>query len=125
MPTKRPRARTSAGGSLSPQVNLWLEIDGQVALSTWRASLLEAIDRLGSISAAAGELGVPYRRAWQKVNEMERRLGLPLLATSIGGQRGGGARLTEAGRRCLDQFHQFSRGIEADVKARFEAVYKT
>ena len=113
----------AARGVMRPRVNLWLEIDGQVALSSWRVGLLEAIDRLGSISAAADELEVPYRRAWQKIKEMERRLGTPLLETSVGGQRGGGARLTPAGRSCVEQFHDFSRGIEADVAARYAAVF--
>ncbi len=109
--------------ALTPRLNLWLEIEGQVALSSWRVALLEAIDRLGSISAAAAELDVPYRRAWQKVNEMERRLGVTLLDTSIGGRHGGGARLTPAGRRCIAQFHEFSNGLDTDVAERFAEVF--
>ena len=107
-----------------PRLNLWLEIDGQVALSTWRVTLLEAVDRLGSISAAAAELGVPYRRAWQKITEMEQRLGRRLLRTTIGGPRGGGARLTPAARRYIAKFHEFDDGIEADVTARFRFVFE-
>jgi molybdate transport system regulatory protein len=109
---------------MAPRVNLWLEIDGQVALSSWRVALLEAVDRLGSISAAAAAMHVPYRRAWQKLREMERRLGVPLLETSVGGQHGGGAHLTAAGRRCVEQFHEFGRGLEADVVARFRSVFE-
>jgi molybdate transport system regulatory protein len=116
-----PRRKTTA--ALQPRVNLWLEAGGEVALSSWRVGLLEAIDRLGSISAAADELQVPYRRAWQKVKEMERRLGTPLVTTSVGGQSGGGARLTPAGQRLVEQFHQFSQGIEADVAQRFSGAF--
>jgi molybdate transport system regulatory protein len=117
-------AKRAARDPMRPRVNLWLEVNGQVALSSWRVGLLEAIDRLGSISAAADELEVPYRRAWQKIKEMERRLGLPLLETSIGGHSGGGARLTPAAHRCVEQFHEFSRGIEADIAARYRTVFE-
>jgi molybdate transport system regulatory protein len=118
--SKPARARRSA---MQPHLNLWLEVGGEVALSTWRVELLEAIDRLGSISAAAEEMDVPYRRAWQRVKEMERRLGVSLLQTSIGGQRGGGARLTPAAQRYVEQFHEFGDGIEEDVAARFQSVF--
>jgi molybdate transport system regulatory protein len=108
---------------MQPRVNLWLEVGGEVALSSWRVSLLEAIDRLGSISAAAIDLGVPYRRAWQKVKEMERRLGVSLLETSVGGLSGGGAHLTPAGHRFIEQFHAFSQDIEADVAERYAEAF--
>jgi molybdate transport system regulatory protein len=56
---------------LVPQINLWLEKDGQVALSRWRVQLLEAIAETGSIRAAAARMPVPYYRAWRRLNEME------------------------------------------------------
>ena len=56
---------------MKPRFNLWVEAEGTVVLSAWRIRLLEAIDASGSIRAAAEELHVPYRRAWQKVHEME------------------------------------------------------
>lgn len=84
---------------MEPRLNIWLEVDGRVAASRWRLRLLEAIEEQGSISAAARAVGVPYRVAWQKVREMEQRTGERLLETRTGGVAGGGARLTEAGRR--------------------------
>jgi len=57
------------------QLNLWLEQDGKVVLSYWRVRLLKAIENSGSITAAAEEMGVAYRRAWEKLQEMEEGLG--------------------------------------------------
>ncbi|MBI3362112.1 MAG: LysR family transcriptional regulator [Chloroflexi bacterium] len=108
---------------MEPKFNLWLEKDGQVVLSAWRVSLLQAIEDSGSISAAAEKLGIPYRRAWQKVHEMEKRLGAALLETSVGGAGGGGARLTEAARHEIARFEQFGKGISEIVEEHFRATY--
>jgi len=45
----------------TPRVNVWLEVDGKVAFSRWRAELLMAVDRAGSISGAAKEMNIQYR----------------------------------------------------------------
>lgn len=63
--------------------------------------LLEAIDRLGSIRRACAEVPLSYRHAWRLIRQAGARLGADLVVTEIGGAGGGGARLTEAGRRWL------------------------
>ena len=97
---------------MQPRYNLWIESDGQVVLSLWRAELLRAVARAGSISAAAESLGIPYRVAWQKIHEMETRLGRKLVETQTGGQHGGGARLTADAERYLEQFDRFAHDPE-------------
>ncbi len=92
---------------MRPRFNIWLEVDGEVASSCWRVRLLEAIGEQGSITAGAKAMDVPYRVAWQKVHEMEERLGVQLLDTQTGGQEGGGAVLTDAGRTHVDLMRSF------------------
>jgi molybdate transport system regulatory protein len=104
-------------------MNLWIECEGQVALSGWRVRLLETIEETGSISAAAERLGVQYRLAWERVDEMERVLGERLVERHAGGLRGGGARLTEAGRDQVARFRRFAEGIEEGLRRQFDGVY--
>jgi molybdate transport system regulatory protein len=106
-----------------PKFNLWIENDGVVVLSAWRVTLLETIEAAGSISAAAEKLNIPYRRAWEKVQEIEAGLGVKVVDTAVGGKGGGGARLTPAGRKAIDQFHRFSAGFDAEVAKRFHAAF--
>jgi molybdate transport system regulatory protein len=108
---------------MKPKVNLWTEIDGQVVLSRWRVKLLTAIAETGSISGAAEQVGVPYRRAWEKVHEMEQRLGVALFDTQVGGSGGGGTRLTPAAQDYIARFQQFSAGIDAYVQQHFEEAF--
>jgi molybdate transport system regulatory protein len=79
----------------------------RIALGPGKADLLEAIERTGSISRAAIDLGMSYRRAWLLVDMMNRCFLSPLVATTK--QRSRGAALTAAGRRVLSLY----RRIEA------------
>jgi molybdate transport system regulatory protein len=106
-----------------PKFNLWIEQDGEVVLSAWRVRLLLAIEATGSITAAAEQLSIPYRRAWEKLQEIERGLGLKVIETAVGGAGGGGASLTAAGRKAVEQFQAFSAGFEAEVEARYRKVF--
>jgi molybdate transport system regulatory protein len=108
---------------MEPKFNLWIEIDNQVALSGWRVELLTAIADAGSISGAAERMGVPYRRAWDRIHEMEERLGMALIDTQTGGTGGGGARLTPAARDCIARFKRFSDGIDLHVQRHFEEAF--
>jgi molybdate transport system regulatory protein len=108
---------------MEPKFNLWIEKNGKVVLSQWRVELLEKIAETGSISGAAEKLEIPYRRAWEKVGEIERGLGFKVLYTAVGGKGGGGAQLTPAARRAIEQFKAFAEGFEADVARRYRQVF--
>lgn len=108
---------------MRPCMNLWIEDDGQVTLSLWRVSLLKAIEETGSISAAAKQLDVPYRRAWERLHESEERMGVELVAGQTGGRGGGGATLTRAGQEYVARFDKFAAGLDELVEERFEATF--
>lgn len=109
---------------MEPRFNLWIENEGVVVLSPWRVALLEAIDASGSITAAAEQLNVPYRRAWEKVQEIEAGLGFKIVDTAVGGAGGGGAHLTEAGREAVARFRAFVAGFDQEVQGRYDAAFR-
>lgn len=108
---------------MQPKFNLWLEAEDEVVFSTWRAALLKAVGETGSISAAAGQMGVQYRTAWQKINEMETRLGVKLVETQVGGHHGGGATLTPAARDYLDKFARFNEAVERVMTEKYRETF--
>lgn len=71
-----------------------------------KADLLEAIERTGSISSAARELGMSYRRAWLLVDELGKLFKRPLVSTAAGGVQGGGAVLTDFGRALVAAYRR-------------------
>jgi molybdate transport system regulatory protein len=109
---------------MNPKANFWIEENGKVVLSTWRVNLLEAIAETGSISAAASKLGVSYRRAWEKINECEERLGVKLVETQTGGIGGGGSYLTPVATDYVHRFRQFTTGLNGIVNQRFEKFFQ-
>lgn len=108
---------------MRPRYNLWIEMEGQVVISAWRVRLLLAIAEHGSITAAAEALSVPYRRAWERLKEMEDRLGLTLVETEVGGAGGGGAQLTAQAHDLIARFHQFAEKMDEEVAARFAKAF--
>ena len=108
---------------MRPCSNFWIEKDGKVVLSEWRVALLEAVEQTGSINAAAAQQGVPFRVAWRKLQEMEDGLGVPLTQRITGGPRGGGTRLTAAGRAYIAQFHAAMAGLKDRAERQFRAVF--
>ena len=85
----------------------------EAAMSADKASLLEAIDREGSISAAGRALGLSYRWTWVLVAAMNRCWAEPLVEASPGGGPRKGARLTATGRAVLAAY----RALEAALLA--------
>jgi molybdate transport system regulatory protein len=72
-----------------------------IEITDQRIRLLEAIDALGSISAAARTVGLTYRGAWDAVAVVNNLAEHPLVLGRAGGKSGGGASLTEDGRQFL------------------------
>ncbi|PXV60328.1 molybdate transport system regulatory protein [Dyella jiangningensis] len=84
--------------------SLGLESDGRHFGGHDRIALLAKIGELGSIAAAAREVGLSYKGAWDAVDAMNNLAGEPLVLRAVGGRSGGGAELTERGRRLVDVF---------------------
>ena len=108
---------------MNPKFNFWLEIKGEVALSVWRVRLLQAVGEAGSISGGAAQLDVPYRIAWQKIHEMETRLGQKLVETQVGGRAGGGTTLTPEAQTYIAKFEQFSQESADFVNGRYQQIF--
>jgi molybdate transport system regulatory protein len=83
------------------------------AMGPGRARLVTLIADTGSISAAARKMGMSYRRAWQLVEALNKSFNEPVVLTAIGGKRGGGAVVTEFGKRVVAAYH----GMEARASA--------
>jgi len=68
--------------------------------------LLERIDELGSIAAAARSMKLGYRNAWLWVDSMNRLAPVPLVENVTGGSGGRHAILTEEGRKAIREYKE-------------------
>ncbi|MDS9466923.1 LysR family transcriptional regulator [Paracoccus sp. MBLB3053] len=89
-----------------PRLNIRLHFSQGMTFGRGKADLLQAIAELGSISAAGRRLAMSYRRAWALVEEMNTHFSSPLVDSSRGGAKGGGASLTELGQQVLADYRK-------------------
>lgn len=84
----------------------WIEADLRLAglLDSRMIALLRAIDATGSINQAAKQQGLSYKGAWQIIERANNGAPQVLINTAVGGSKGGGTRLTDAGRKLLALF---------------------
>lgn len=73
----------------------WLTKNDKSFLGSGRIELLEKIAQTGSINAAAKEMKMSYKAAWERINSMNELADEPIILRTIGGKGGGGTKLTE------------------------------
>lgn len=93
------------------RLSLRLVFGEDAMLGPGKAELLERIRDSGSISEAGRQMQMSYKRAWMLVETMNAIFREPLVDSTRGGPKGGGARLTAAGLKVLAQY----RSLEAVV----------
>ncbi|MCX6009958.1 MAG: LysR family transcriptional regulator [Chloroflexi bacterium] len=91
---------------------IWVEKDGELYMGWGRVMLLERIEELGSIAAAARSMRLGYRNAWLWIEAMNRLAPAPLVEITTGGVGGRHARLTEEGRKTVSEYKK--------LRARFQ-----
>jgi len=71
-----------------------------------KAKLLESIRETGSISAAALDMGMSYKRAWLLLDSMNQAFTEAVVTAVPGGAGGGGATLTPFGAEVLERYRR-------------------
>lgn len=114
--------RTDSSHAHSVRVRLRLIFDGAVRLGPGKADLLELIDEVGSIAAAGRRMNMSYRRAWALVEEVNTAFTEPLVDSTRGGAKGGGAHLTDAGRTVLAHYRRLENRVSETGQAEIVAI---
>lgn len=97
---------------------LMLDKPSGAFLGDQRVRLLEAIDKLGSISQAAKAVPMSYKAAWDAVDTLNNMADAPLVERTVGGHRGGGSRLSALGQQTVAMF----RALEQEQRNMLDRV---
>lgn len=92
------------------EIRFQLRVDSETRIGPGKISLLEAVARGGSISAAARELEMTYRRAWELIDHMNKAFGQPVVVGHAGST--GGASLTELGVEIVRRYRLIGQLME-------------
>ena len=106
---------------LVPRASVTLVRRGIPVIGEREARLLEAVERVRSIKDAAAEAGISYRTAWSAIQQLEKSLGRPMVASRAGGPGGGATTLTDECRRLLAVYQELRRRLEDDLVRVWEA----
>ncbi len=106
----------------NPAVRFRIDFGRDEAVGPGKIALLEHIGTSGSLSGAARELGMSYRRAWQLLESLNGGFAKPVAATSRGGRAGGGATLTPFGRALIRIYREFDAEVQARAARRFRTI---
>jgi len=91
-----------------PGMKLWIASeDGEGFFGEGKYRLLSYVQSKGSLSAAAKELNMSYRKAWGDIRKAEEGFGVRLIEKTRGGSGGGSATLTEEGVEIMNMYSEF------------------
>ena len=107
------------------KITLRVDFDAVHAIGPGKVALLEKMRDSGSLSQAARELDMSYRRAWQLLASLNQSFREPLVLTSTGGSGGGGTTLTEFGEAIVAAYRQFEKETNARAEKHFGPMLKT
>ena len=95
---------------------IWIEDqNGKVVFGLGRYRILDAVERLGSLQAAAKELKMSYRAIWGRITATEKRIGKPLLIKDSQGSQ-----LTPLAEALLKQFRRIRVIVESEANDAFD-----
>jgi molybdate transport system regulatory protein len=94
------------------------------AVGLGKIELLEGIARTGSLSKAAREMRMSYRRAWLLLEDLNRSFDQPVARASVGGRGGGGAILTAFGQRLVNGYRKLESEVQSLAQAHFHNFRK-
>src|SRR5690242_18063494 len=98
-----------------PRVKISIIFESGARIGPGKARLLESIRDTGSISAAARDMRMSYKRAWVLLDSMNQAFTKPLVAAAPGGAGGGGAMLTEFGAEVLERYRRIHGRADAEA----------
>ena len=106
----------------TPAVRFRIDFGRHEAVGPGKVALLEHIGTSGSLSQAARELKMSYRRAWQLLESLNGGFAEPVATTVRGGRAGGGATLTPFGRALIRAYREFEAEVQSRAGRRFRAI---
>lgn len=97
---------------------------GELLFGKGKTEVLELIDKHGSISEAAKELGMNYKKAWTHIKILQKNLDDDMVNVQQGGKGTGGTKLTQKAYQMIENYKILQKDIEEFANKRFKELFK-
>lgn len=112
------------GKKYNLRIKSWVEDkDGAMLFGKGRTELLELINETGSISKAAKEFGMSYKKAWVYLHTLQKLLGNDLFIIKQGRGASAGTKLTPKTHELLYNFKLLQNDIDEYANKRFKELF--
>ena len=102
----------------------WIENEKKELLfGKGKTEVLLEIERTGSISKAAKNLGMNYKKAWSHIKLLQSNLDDTLVITQKGGGESSGTMLTPLASEYINKYKQLQKEIEEFANDRFKELF--
>ena len=96
--------------------SIWIECNGERFFGPGPVELLELINDKGSISQAAKQMEMSYKKAWEIINSLNTEARQPFVVTQTGGNSGGGSVITDEAKTVIGWYRQLRERFAALLK---------
>lgn len=105
-------------------VRFRVDFGGQCSIGIGKVELLEGIACSGSLSQAARQMRMSYRRAWLLLADLNASFDEKVATTSTGGRGGGGVLLTPFGERLIAGYRKLESTLAPLAETYFQDFKK-
>lgn len=92
--------------------SLWIECGGKKYFGPGPMELLERIETTGSINKAAKQMGMSYKKSWDIIHRLNKKVVQPLVETRTGGKKGGGSFISPEAKQLIAQYKDLRKKFE-------------
>jgi molybdate transport system regulatory protein len=106
----------------SPVIRFRIDFARNINVGPGKVDLLEAIRDSGSLSQAARDVDMSYRRAWLLLANLNGSFRQPLTQATTGGRGGGGVALTKFGYALIKKYRSLEAVISRAAARNLRAI---
>jgi len=93
-------------------------------LGPGKIALLEGVREFGSLSEAARQMGISYRRAWLLLDSLNKSFDAPAAANTTGGRGGRRIEVTPFGALLIERYREVERKLNDVAGGCLEEIRK-
>jgi molybdate transport system regulatory protein len=112
--------KKASSGDFEVKARVWVDAGEDSFLGEGRIRLLHKIKEKGSLTRAAAEMQMSYKKAWLSVRKMNEFSPQTLVVLSRGGSDGGQATLTEYAELVIAKYEDLNAALIEFLKTQNE-----